>query len=54
MQPEAVLQPRFQMSFAATTALVALAEALERAGARDQHALAHRLAAAGDSVCSAC
>jgi competence protein ComEC len=29
LQPEAVLQPGFQMSFAATTALVALAEGLE-------------------------
>jgi competence protein ComEC len=30
LQPEAVLQPGFQMSFAATTALVALVEAMER------------------------
>lgn len=30
LQPEAVLQPGFQMSFAATTALVALAEAMGR------------------------
>ena len=40
LQPEAVVTPGFQMSFAATAALVALAEAWPPPVARDHRALA--------------